>query len=113
MNRTVRLDLPNAAARTPVAGQVVLALAVACGTGPLAGERLRRSVEAVAAEAPGALRIEAAAERGRLELALEASPDDGWADRATARLGQYGAERTPAGVTLYVHRAALRRVPDV
>jgi hypothetical protein len=113
MNRTVRLDLPNAGRRAPVAGQVVLALAIACGTGPLAGERLRRSVEAVAAEAAGALAIEAVAERGRLELALWASPDDGWADRAVARLDQYNAERTPAGVAVSVQRAPLRRVPDV
>jgi hypothetical protein len=113
MNRTVRLTLPNAARRAPVAGQVVLALAIACGTGPLAGERLRRAVEGVAAEAQGSLLIDALAERGRLELALAATPDDGWADRALARLGQYETERTPAGITVRVQRAALRRVPDV
>ncbi len=113
MNRTVRLALPNAARRAPVAGQVVLALAIACGTGPLAGERLRRAVEGVAAEAEGALTIDAVAERGRLELALTAAPDDGWADRALARLGQYDTERTPAGIMVRVQRASLRRVPDV
>lgn len=113
MNRTVRLELPNAAARSAVAGQVVLALAIACGTGPLAGERLRRSVEAVAAEAAGALVIDAVAERGELDLVISASPDDGWGDRAASMLDAHGAERTAAGVRLQVRRAALSRVADV
>jgi hypothetical protein len=113
MNRTVRLELPNAAARSPVAGQVVLALAIACGSGPLAGERLRRSVEAAAAEAGGALVIDAVAERGALDLAFSAAPDDGWADRAAVLMAQHGAVRTPAGVELRVQRASLFRVVDV
>jgi hypothetical protein len=113
MNRTVRLTLPNAAGRAPVAGQVALALAIACGTGPLAGERLRRAVEGVAAAAEGALTMDAVAERGRLELALTASPDDGWSDRALAQLRQYDARRTPAGISVRVQRAPLHRAPDV
>jgi hypothetical protein len=113
VNRTVRLELPNASARSPVAGQVVLALAIACGTGPLAAERLRRSMEAVAAEAGGALTIDAVAERGELDLALSASPDDGWADRAAAMLEAHGAERTGGGVRMRVRRAALSRMADV
>lgn len=113
MNRTVRLELPNPARRAPVAGHVVLALAIASGTGPLVGERLRRAVQRVAAEAEGVLTIDAIAERGRLELELSASPDGGWADRAVARLDQYDVERTPKGVAVRVHRASLRRVPDV
>jgi hypothetical protein len=113
MNRTVRLDLPNAAARAPVAGQVVLALAIACGTGPLAGERLRRSVEAVAADSAGALAIAAVAERGELDLTISASPDDGWADRAASFLEPHGAERTADGVRVRLRRTALSRVADV
>jgi hypothetical protein len=113
VNRTVRLELPNAAARAAVAGQVVLALAIACGTGPLAGERLRRSVEAAAAEAPGALTVEAVAERGSLELELSAAPDEGWADRAASLLEPHRATRTSAGVQVRVLRAALRPVLDV
>jgi hypothetical protein len=113
LNRTVRLELPNAAARSPVAGQVVLALAIACGAGPLAGERLRRSVQAAAAETTGALVIDAVAERGMLDLMFAATPDDGWADRATALLGHHGAVRTPGGVELRVQRASLFRVADV
>jgi len=113
VNRTVRLELPNAAVRAPVAGQVVLALAISCGTGPLAGERLRRSVEAVAADTAGALTIDAVAERGELDLALSASPDDGWADRAAAMLEIHGAQRTADGVRVRVRRSALSRVADV
>jgi hypothetical protein len=113
VNRTVRLELAKAAERAAVAGQVVLALAIACGAGPLAGERLRRSVEAVAREASGALTIDALAERGSLELAFTATPEDGWADRAVAMLEPHGAVRTPSGVEVRVYRALLRRVPDV
>jgi hypothetical protein len=113
VNRTVRLELPNAAARPRVAGQVVLALAVSCGTGPLAGERLRRSIEAVAGEAVAALTIVAVAERGELDLALSASPDEGWADRAASMLEAHGAQRTAEGVRLRVRRTALSRVADV
>jgi hypothetical protein len=113
VNRTVRLELPNAAGRAPVAGQVVLALAIACGAGPLAGERLRRSVETSVSEAPGALVIDAVAERGSLDLALSADPDDGWADGAALALAGHGALRTPRGVELRVQRASLFRVPDV
>ena len=113
MNRTVRLELPNAAGRSPVAGQVVLALAIACGAGPLAGERLRRAGPAAAADAPGARVIDAVAERGSLDLALSAAPDAGWADRAAAVLAGHGAVRTPRGVELRVERASLFRVPDV
>jgi hypothetical protein len=113
VNRTVLLELPNAARRARVAGQVVLALAIACGTGPLAGERLRRSIEAVAAEAAGALTIAAVAQRGSLDLSLSASPNDGWADRAAALLEPHGAVRTVDGVRLQVRRTALSRVADV
>jgi hypothetical protein len=113
VNRTVRLELPNAARRSPVAGQVVLALAIACGAGPLAGERLRRSVEASVAEAPGAFVIDALAEHGSLDLALSADPDDGWADRAALALAGHGAVRTSRGVELRVQRASLFRVADV
>jgi hypothetical protein len=113
VNRTVRLELPNAAVRAPVAGQVVLALAIACGTGPLAGERLRRSVEAVAADAAGALTIDAIAERGELDLMLIASPDDGWADRAASMLEAHGAQRTAGGVRVRVRRTSLSPVVDV
>lgn len=113
MNRTVRLELPNAARRSSVAGQVVVALAITCGTGPLAGERLRRSVEAVAALAPGALVIDAVADRGSLDLSLEALPDDGWADQAAAMLEHHGAVRTPCGVRVQVRRTALSGVADV
>ena len=98
MNRTVRLELTNAAGRAPVAGQVVLALAIACGTGPLAAERLRRSAEAAAAAATGGLTIHAEAQRGALALAFSAAPEDGWADRAFPILEPHGAVRTPAGV---------------
>jgi hypothetical protein len=113
VNRTVRLELPNAAVRPRVAGQVVLALAVACGTGPLAAERLRRSMEAAAAETAGALTIEAVAARGELDLALSASPDEGWADRAASMLEAHGAQRTAEGVRVRVRRTALSRVADV
>ena len=113
MNRTVRLELPNAAARSPVAGQVVLALAIACGAGPVAGERLRRSVQAAAAAAPGSLAINAVAERGSLDLTFSADPDEGWADRATQLLAQHGAVRTEDGVELRVERTSLFRVADV
>ena len=113
MNRTVVLELPNAAGRRRVAGQVVLALAIACGTGPLAGERLRRSIESVAAEAAGTLTIDAVAERGSLDLSLSASPDAGWADRAASLLETHGAVRTAGGVRIQVRRTALSRVPDV
>lgn len=113
MNRTVKLELSNAAARAPVAGQVVLALAIGCGTGPLAGERLRRSVEAAAAAATGGLVIDAEAARGRLELELTASPEDGWADRALAILEPHGAVRTPSGVAIHVGRPSLQRASDV
>jgi hypothetical protein len=113
VNRTVRLELANAAASAPVAGQVVLALAIACGTGPLAGERLRRSAEAAARVAPGALTIHAEVQRGALELAFSAVPDDGWADRAFPVLEPHGAVRTPAGVDVCVERPALHRAPDV
>ncbi len=113
MNRTVTLELANAAARAPVAGQVVLALAIACGAGPVAAERLRRSAEAAAAAAPGALTIRAEAERGALELAFSAVPDDGWADRAFPILEPHGAVRTPSGVDVHVRRPSLRRAPDV
>jgi hypothetical protein len=113
VNRTVRLELPNAAERAQVAGQVALALAIACGMGPLTGERLRRSVEAAAAQAVGALTLDAVAQRGWLELALVATPDDGWADRAVAILEPHGAVRTPSGLEVRVQRAPLRRVADV
>jgi hypothetical protein len=113
MNRTVRLELPNAAARVQVAGQVVLALAIACGTGPLAGERLRRSVEVAAAAATGALVIEAVAERGSLELMFSATPEDGWGDRALLILEPHGAVRTASGVGVHVRRPSLQRAPDV
>ena len=113
MNRTVRLELSNAAPRVRVAGQVVLALALTCGTGPLAGERLRRSVEAAAATATGALVIDAVAERGSLDLELSASPEDGWADRALPFLESHGAVRTPSGIRLHVQRPSLQRAPDV
>jgi hypothetical protein len=113
MNRTVRLELPRAAERAAVAGQVVLALAIACGAGPLPGERLRRAVEAIAGAAGGALTIDAVAERGSLELAFTATPDGGWADRAVAMLEPHGAVRTPSGVEVRVYRALLRRMPDV
>jgi predicted TPR repeat methyltransferase len=113
VNRTVRLELPNAARRASVAGQVVLALAITCGTGPLAGERLRRSVEAVAAIAAGSLVIDAVADRGSLDLLLAASPDEGWADQAASLLEHHGAVRTPGGVRVQVQRTALFRVADV
>ena len=113
MNRTVRLNLSNAAARAPVAGQVVLALAVACGAGPLAGERLRRSVEAAAAVATGGLAIDAVAERGSLHLAFSASPDDGWADRALPILELHDAVRTASGLSVDVLRPSLQRASDV
>jgi hypothetical protein len=96
-----------------VAGQVVLALAVACGAGPLAGERLRRSVEAAAAVATGGLAIDAVAERGALHLAFSASPDDGWADRALPILELHGAVRTASGLSLDVVRPSLQRASDV
>jgi hypothetical protein len=113
MNRTVRLDLSNAAAQAAVAGQVVLALAVACGAGPLAGERLRRSVEAAAAVATGRLAVDAVAERGSLHLAFEASPDDGWADRALPILHGHDAVRTASGLSIDVLRPSLQRTSDV
>lgn len=113
MNRTVRLELSNAAASAPVAGQVVLALAVGCGTGPLAAERLRSSVDAAAALATGVLVIDGVAGRGSLELVFSVSPDDGWADRALAILEPHGAVRTPAGVGVQVRRAPLQRAADV
>jgi hypothetical protein len=113
VKRTVRLELANAAARAPVAGQVVLALAIACGTGPLAAERLRRSAEAAAAAATGGLTIHAEAQRGALELTFSAVPEDGWADRALPLLEPHGAVRTPAGVDLRVERPALHRASDV
>jgi hypothetical protein len=113
VNRTVRLELANAAASAPVAGHVVLALAIACGTGPLAGERLRRSAVAAARAAPGALTIHAEVQRGALELAFSAVPDDGWVDRAFPVLEPHGAVRTPAGVDVCVERPALHRAPDV
>ena len=91
----------------------MLALAIACGTGPLAGERLRRSAEAAAAETAGALTIQAEARRGGFDLAFSAVPDDGWADRAFPILEPHGAVRTPAGVDVCVERSALRRAPDV
>jgi hypothetical protein len=105
--------LANAAARASVAGHVVLALAITCGTGPLAAERLRRSAEAAARAATGSLTIHAEAQRGALELAFSAVPDDGWADRAFAILESHGAVRTPAGVEVCVERPALHRLPDV
>jgi hypothetical protein len=113
VNRTVTLKLANAAARAPVAGQVVLALAIACGAGPLAAERLRRSAEAAAAAATGGLTIRAEAEPGALELAFSAVADDGWADRAFPILEPHGAVRTPSGVGVHLRRAPLHRVPDV
>ena len=113
MNRTVRLELPNAASRARVAGQVVFALAMACGAGPLAGERLRRSSEEAARAATGALTIHAEARRGALDLAFSAVPEDGWADRALPILEPHGAVRTPAGIDVHVARPALRRVADV
>jgi hypothetical protein len=113
VNRTVRLELANAAARAPVAGQVVLALAIVCGTGPLAGERLRRSAEAAARAATGGLTIHAEARRGALELAFSAVPDDGWADRAFPILEPHGAVRTPAGLAVHVQRPSLHRTADV
>jgi len=113
MDRTVRLELANAAARAPVAGQVVLALALTCGTGPLAGERLRRSTEAAAGVATGALTIDAFAERGSLRLAFTASPEDGWADRAFPILEPHGAVRTASGLDVRVTRPSLRHTPDV
>lgn len=105
--------MANAAASAPVAGQVVLALAIACGTGPLAAERLRRSAEAAARAATGSLTIHAEAQRGALELAFSAASDNGWADRAFAILEPHGAVRTPAGVEVCVERPALHRAPDV
>ncbi len=113
MNRTVRLELANAAAGAPVAGHVVLALAIACGTGPLAGERLRRSAEAAALAATGALTIHAEARRGALDLSFSAAQDDGWAERALPILEPHGAVRTPAGVDLRVERPSLHRAADV
>jgi hypothetical protein len=113
VKRTVRLELANAAGQAPVAGQVVLALAIACGTGPLAAERLRRSAEAAAAAATGALTIHAEAQRGALELAFSAVPEDGWGDRAFLILEPHGAVRTPAGVDVRVERPSLHRAPDV
>jgi len=113
VNRTVKLELANAAARAPVAGQVVLALAIACGTGPLAAERLRRSAEAAASAATGGLTIRAEARRGALELAFSAVPEDGWADRAFPILEPHGAVRTPAGVDVRVEHPSLHRAPDV
>lgn len=113
MNRTVRLELANAADRVPVAGQVVLALAIRCGLGPLAGERLRRSVEAAALVATGALTIHAESRRGALDLTFSAAPDDGWADRALPILEPHGAVRTPDGVDLRVERPSLHRAADV
>ena len=91
----------------------MLALAIACGTGPLAGERLRRAIETIAAEAPGTLTIDAVAERGSLDLTLAASPDEGWADRAASLLDSYGAVRTADGVRVQLQRTALARVADV
>ena len=96
-----------------MAGQVVLALALACGMGPLAAERLRRSVEAAAAAATGGLTIHAESQRGALELTFSAAPDDGWADRALPILEPHGAVRTPAGVDLRVERPSLHRAADV
>jgi hypothetical protein len=113
VNRTVRLELVNAAGQAQVAGQVVLALAIACGTGPLAAERLRRSAEAAAAAATGGLTIHAEAQRGKLELAFSAVPEDGWADRAFPILEPHGAVRTPDGIDIRVERPALHRAPDV
>jgi hypothetical protein len=113
VKRTVRLELANAAARAPVAGQVVLALALACGTGPLAAERLRRSAEAAAAATTGGLTIQANAQRGALELEFSAVPEDGWAERVLPILEPHGAVRTPAGVDVRVQRPSLHRAPDV
>jgi hypothetical protein len=113
MSPTARLELSNAAAQAPVAGQVVLALGVGWGAGPLAAERLRRSVEAAVARATGALVIDAVVDGGSLELALSASPEDGWADRALAILEPHGAVRTPAGIRVRVGLAPLRRASDV
>ena len=113
MNRTVRLELANAAVRAPVAGQVVLALAIASGVGPLASERLRRSVEAAAGVATGALTIDAVAEQGSLQLALTAVPHDGWADQAFSILEPHGAVQTASGLDVHVKRAELHRAPDV
>jgi hypothetical protein len=113
VKRTVRLELANAAARAPVAGQVVLALAMACGTGPLAAERLRRSAEAAAAAATGGLTIHAEVLRGALELGFSAVPDNGWADHVLAIFEPHGAVRVPTGVDVRVERPSLHRTPDV
>jgi hypothetical protein len=109
MNRTVTLELPNARARAAVAGHVVFALAVKCGAGLLAAERLRRSVEDAATAAPGSLRLDAAVEPGCLTLSI-ISGDRAWLERALETLAAHGAAPTGGGLEL---RMAVHRLRPV
>ena len=70
-------------------------------------------MEAVAAETAGSLTIEAVAVRGELDLAISASADEGWADRAVSMLDAHGAQRTAEGVRVRVRRTALSPMADV
>ena len=110
MNRTVRLDLANAAAGAAVLGQVVLATAIRFGAGPLEAERLRCAVEAAARATDGGLRCETHEARGAATLVLTAA-DDGWAARAVELLASHRASTTVDGVTIELRRSPLHAVP--
>jgi hypothetical protein len=98
----------EASAAAPIAGQVMLAMALRAGFSPLTADRLGVDVATALSGLAGPLDLALGAEGGRLEAHIGCSPAE--AEGLARSLDGHGASPVEGGVDLVLKRTELRAI---